>query len=103
MRAEQMTAARPQRQAFTKATVGMAGAVPNLAAMLAATIMLVLSLSGIARAEPGYSFDTTPGKLPKAVIPVHYAIELTPDLTSLALAGVEVVDIEVRESTARLT
>ncbi|HXO72152.1 MAG TPA: hypothetical protein VN838_24590 [Bradyrhizobium sp.] len=41
--------------------------------------------------------NATPGKLPKTVIPVHDAIELTPDLESLALAGVEVVDIEVRE------
>jgi hypothetical protein len=83
-------------------SLGMARAVRDLAAMLAATIVLVLSLSGIAVAEPGYSFDTTPGKLPKAVIPLHYAIELTPDLTSLRLAGVEIVDVEVREPTARL-
>src|SRR6266481_4422712 len=103
MRAEQMTAAPPQRrQAFTKASLGMAGAVRDLAAMLAVTIVLVLSLSGIAVAEPGYSFDTTPGKLPKAVIPLHYAIELTPDLENLRLAGVEIVDVEVREPTARL-
>jgi hypothetical protein len=102
MRAEQMTAAPPQRQAFTKDSLGMARAVRDLAAMLAVTIVLVLSSSGIAVAEPGYSFDTTPGKLPKAVIPVHYAIELTPDLTSLRLAGVEIVDVEVREPTARL-
>src|SRR6266478_2640362 len=103
MRAEQMTAAPPQRrQAFTKSSLGMAGAVRDLAAMLAVTIVLVLSLSGIAVAEPGYSFDTTPGKLPKAVIPLHYAIELTPDLDSLRLAGVEIVDVEVREPTARL-
>src|SRR6266850_1474174 len=99
MRAEPMTAARPQRQASTKDSLGMAR---DLAAMLAATIVLVLSLSGIAVAEPGYSFDSTPGKLPKAVIPLHYAIELTPDLTSLRLAGVEIVDVEVREPTARL-
>ena len=80
----------------------MAGAVRDLAAVLAVTIMFVLALSGIAVAEPGYSFDTTPGKLPKAVIPLHYAIELTPDFESLGLAGVEMVDIEVREPTARL-
>jgi len=94
MRAEQMTAAPEQRQAFTKASPGMAGAVRDLAAMLAATIVIVLALSGIAVAEPGYSFDTTPGKLPKAVIPLHYAIELTPDLENLRLAGVEIVDVE---------
>src|SRR5712664_4232518 len=104
MRAEQMTAAPPQRrQAFTKASPGMAGAVRDLAAMLAATIVIVLALSGIAVAEPGYSFDATPGKLPKTVIPLHYAIELTPDLGTLALGGVETVDIEVRLPTARLT
>ena len=97
-----MTAAPEQRQAFTKASPGMAGAVRDLAAMLAATIVIVLALSGIAVAEPGYSFDTTPGKLPKAVIPLHYAIELTPDLENLRLAGVEIVDVEVREPTARL-
>src|SRR3981081_880184 len=102
MRAEQMTAAPPQRQAFTKDSLGMARAVRDLAAMLAVTIVLVLVLSGIAVAEPGYSFDTTPGKLPKAAIPLHYAIELTPDLTSLRLAGVEIVDVELREPTARL-
>jgi|SRR5882672_12802823 len=95
MRAEQMTAAPPQRrQAFTKASLGMAGAVRDLAAMLAATIVIVMVLSGIAVAEPGYSFDTAPGKLPKAVIPLHYAIELTPDLENLRLAGVEIVDVE---------
>src|SRR5262245_48983927 len=55
-----------------------------------------------AAAEPIYSFDTTPGKLPKAVVPIHYAIELEPDLESLTLAGLEVADIEVREPTARL-
>src|SRR5712664_3474022 len=102
MQAEPMTALRPQRQAFTKDSLGMARAVRDLAAMLAATIALVLSLSGIAVAEFGYSFDSTPGKLPKAAIPLHYAIELTPDLTSLGLAGVEIVDVELREPTARL-
>jgi aminopeptidase N len=72
--------------------------VRNLAAVLAA----IVAMCGSAVAEPGFSFDATPGKLPKTVIPVHYAIELTPDLESLALPGVEVVDIEVREPTARL-
>src|SRR3954454_15406108 len=81
--------------------VAMTFTVRNLAAVPAA-IVLALSMSGSAAAEPGFSFDATPGKLPKTVVPVHYAIELTPDLQSLALAGVEVVDIEVREPTARL-
>jgi aminopeptidase N len=69
---------------------------------LVALVVLTLTMAGGAVAEPTYSFDTTPGKLPKTVVPIHYAIELAPDLESLALIGAEVVDIEVREPTARL-
>jgi aminopeptidase N len=98
-----MIAARPQRQTFAEDSPVMARTVRRLAAALAATVVVALLLSGKALAEPGYSFDTTPGKLPKAVIPLHYAIELTPDLASLGLEGVEAVDIEVREPTSRLT
>jgi aminopeptidase N len=81
----------------------MVRAMRSLAAALAATLALALSISGSAVAEPVYSFATTPGKLPKSVLPLHYTIELTPDLERLTLAGVEVVDVEVREPTARLT
>jgi aminopeptidase N len=98
-----MTAPHPQRRALTKHTPGLARVVRDLAAGLAATIVLVLSMSGGALAEATYSFDTTPGKLPKTVVPLRYAIELTPDFKSLGIAGVEVVDVEVREPTARLT
>ena len=86
----------------TKDSAGMARALRNVAAAIAISAVLALSISAGAAAEPAYSFDATPGKLPKTVVPVHYAIELTPDLESLALPGVEVVDIEVREPTARL-
>jgi aminopeptidase N len=102
MRAEPMTAPRAQRRAFKRQSVGMAGAMRELAAVLAASVVLIMSVSGSAVAEPGYAFDTTPGKLPKTVVPLHYAIELTPDLKSLAIAGVEVVDVEVRVPTAQL-
>jgi hypothetical protein len=48
---------------------------------LAAALALMLSISGAALAEQVYSFDATPGKLPKGVIPIHYAVELKPDMT----------------------
>ncbi|MCC8947403.1 M1 family metallopeptidase [Bradyrhizobium sp. Arg62] len=70
---------------------------------LATAIGLALAMAANAQAEQTYSFDRTPGKLPKTVVPLHYAIELTPDITGLALPGVETVDIEVREATAQLT
>ena len=86
-----------------KDSIPMARALRHFAAALATTAVLACSISASAAAEPAaFSFDAAPGKLPKTVIPVHYAIELTPDLESLALAGSEVVDIEVREPTARL-
>lgn len=67
-----------------------------------ATLALMLAMSGAASAEQVFSFDTTPGKLPKNVVPVHYAIDVKPDMASLTLSGVETVDIEVREPTARI-
>ena len=54
-----------------------------------------------ALAEPLYSFDTSPGNLPKSVVPSRYAIELAPDLQKLAIAGSETIDIEVREPVSR--
>jgi aminopeptidase N len=42
------------------------------------------------------------GKLPDNVIPVHYRIELRPDLDRAMIAGSEVIDIEARETTDRI-
>lgn len=75
----------------------------SLARYFSAMLAVVLVVSGAARAEQFFSFDATPGKLPKTVVPVSCSIELRPDAESLALPGVEVIDIEVREPTARLT
>jgi aminopeptidase N len=99
-----MTALNAQGRAFTRPSTGLlALTVRDLAAAMAATVAVMLSVSGSAVAEPAYSFASAPGELPKTVVPVHYAIELTPDIESLAIAGAEVVDIEVREPTARVT
>src|SRR5215475_7696770 len=65
-------------------------------------IAIALLLSGGARAEQTFSFDSTPGKLPKTAVPTHYAIELVPDLQALTTDGSEVIDIDVRETIWRL-
>src|SRR5262245_39084930 len=78
--------------------IALARAARSAAPALAAAL---ISIQG-AMAEPIYSFDATPGKLPKTVVPTHYAIELEPNLENLTLAGSELIDIEVREPTARL-
>src|ERR1700759_2435038 len=65
-------------------------------------LIALSSLSGPARPGQPFSFDTTPGKLPKIAVPTHYAIELAPDLQALTAAGSETVDIDVRDVTWRL-
>ncbi len=55
-----------------------------------------------AAAEAGFDFATTPGKLPKHVVPVHYALALAPDLDKLTFAGAATIDIDVKAPTATL-
>ncbi|HTY68514.1 MAG TPA: M1 family metallopeptidase [Alphaproteobacteria bacterium] len=52
--------------------------------------------------EPTYTFDATPGRLPKDVVPVRYAIDLAPDLGAKTFAGEETVELEVRRPTQRV-
>ena len=84
-------------------TTWKAGLVCRLIALAIAAIVPTVLLSRGAVAEPTYSFERAPGKLPKTVVPLNYTIELSPDSESLALPGVETIDIEVREPTTRLT
>ncbi len=48
-----------------------------------------------ASAESPFSFESTPGLLPKTVVPSHYAIYLRPNLEKFTTRGSETVDIEV--------
>jgi hypothetical protein len=57
-----------------------------------AIFLLALWLAPAHAAVP-YAFETTPGQLPKTVVPRHYAIELTPDLQTLRAAGLVTIDI----------
>ena len=69
------------------------------AKVIASVLAALLFAAAGARAEPAFSFNATPGKLPKAVVPTHYAIDLKPDLDTLVIVGSEVVDIEVSKAT----
>jgi len=62
----------------------------------------LLVLLTAAQADAPYSFDMTPGQLPKAVAPVHYTLDLQPNLEALTVAGSASIDIEVRTPTDRL-
>jgi aminopeptidase N len=56
-----------------------------------------------AHAEAPYSFDKTPGKLPKDVIPVEYDAHLAPDIAANTFRGSETVAIDVLQPTSTIT
>lgn len=69
---------------------------------LAVATLTLFAVARAAVAEAAYTFATTPGRLPKTVVPLHYTIDLKPDLDSLVIAGSEVVEIEVLAPTDRV-
>ncbi len=73
------------------------------AGSLAAALTVLLAAIGSASAQGVFSFDANPGKLPKTVVPTHYAIDLTPDLDKLQLSGSVIADIDVAQPTDRIT
>src|SRR5262249_5333103 len=75
---------------------------PNLWGAFALLSVALLLTFGPARADRSTSLPTTPGKLPKTVLPVRYALDLTPDLKALSISGSESVDIKVLAPTDRL-
>src|SRR5262245_3235892 len=64
-------------------------------------VFTLLVLLTAAHADAPYSFEATPGQLPKAVVPTHYTLDLQPNLEAHTVAGSAVIDIEVRTSTDR--
>src|SRR6187200_472005 len=53
-------------------------------------------------AEKPFDFATTPGKLPKQVVPEEYAIRIVPDLGKFTFAGSETVKLTVRQPVRQL-
>ena len=61
----------------------------------------LLLIAAGALAAP-YSFDATPGRLPKDVVPIDYAIEHHARRAALTIAGQESVLLEFRRAAATL-
>jgi aminopeptidase N len=64
----------------------------------AAFFLLVTTL----HAEKPFDFATTPGKLPKQVVPEEYAVRITPDIAKRTFTGSETVKLNVREPVKQL-
>ena len=69
------------------------------AALLAA---LAFSASIRVHAESPFLFATTPGQLPKTVVPRSYRLTLTPNLQTLTFRGRETVEIQVLTPTREI-
>ena len=73
------------------------GSDSTLGAMCRNNTRIDVCCFGSRASRAGFSFEATPGKLSKTVVPINHSIELRPDAESLTLPGVEVIDIEVRD------
>jgi len=59
-------------------------------------------LPALLMAEARFSFDTTPGMLPKTVVPRHYELRLEPDLEARTFKGEARITIEAREAVTEV-
>jgi aminopeptidase N len=53
-------------------------------------------------AEKPFSFEETPGKLPKEVVPVDYSIRIVPNIDKFTFTGTETVKLQVRSPVHQL-
>ncbi|OGA17631.1 MAG: hypothetical protein A3I63_03760 [Betaproteobacteria bacterium RIFCSPLOWO2_02_FULL_66_14] len=56
-----------------------------------------------ANAEERFSFEATPGKLPKDVVPAHYALRIAPDAENAGFEARAEIDVRVLRSVAAVT
>src|SRR4029077_172390 len=59
-------------------------------------LAIAFMLSARMSAEEPFQFETTPGKLPKQIIPTDYAIRIVPNIDKRTFTGTETVKLDVR-------
>jgi hypothetical protein len=65
------------------------------------TLVILSALAFAMKGEKPYSFKTTPGRLPKQVVPLKYSIGIVPDPNKLTFSGSETVKIIHGRSSKR--
>ncbi|HWN64502.1 MAG TPA: M1 family metallopeptidase [Candidatus Binatus sp.] len=64
--------------------------------------LLSIILPATVTGEKPFNFESTPGKLPKQVVPTEYSIRITPDIERLMFTGSETVKLNVRAPVREL-
>jgi aminopeptidase N len=64
--------------------------------------VVFLAVVSVEAAEKPFDFASTPGKLPKDVLPQQYAVRIAPDLQKLTFSGSETVKLDVRQPVRKL-
>lgn len=62
------------------------------------TVMMILPV----QAEQPFSFESTPGQLPKTVVPRHYVLRLQPDFEKFTTHGTLMIDVEVHKAVKEI-
>jgi len=73
-----------------------------LCSAVAATLPMQSAFAEISQSLVPYSFATTPGRLPKNVIPTDYVIAVVPDAGKFQIAGTETVSLNFTEATDKI-
>jgi aminopeptidase N len=66
-------------------------------------VMFALLLPMRLNAESPFNFETTPGKLPKTVVPISYDIQLKTNVEKHTFTGTETVTLDVRKPAKTIT
>ncbi|PYJ75041.1 MAG: hypothetical protein DME72_01045 [Verrucomicrobia bacterium] len=64
--------------------------------------LLSIILPATVIAEKPFNFESTPGKLPKQVVPTEYSIRIIPDIEKLTFTGSETVKLNVHARVREL-
>src|SRR6202140_974058 len=64
--------------------------------------IVCITFAASMKAEGPFDFATTPGKLPKQVMPTDYEIRIVPNIEKLTFTGTETVKLRVRAPVRKL-
>src|SRR4051794_35816585 len=65
-------------------------------------LLFLPMIATITNAENPFDFASTPGKLPKQVLPAEYTVRIIPNIEKFTFSGSETVKLNVREPVRKL-